>query len=306
MHTPEITALLQQQAGIITFAQAKDAGMTRGQVRHRERRGEWVRLRQGVYRHAVFPRSLLSDVWFGVLATGGVASHRTAGFLHGFQLGRQPKVAEIVVEHGRWSSVDGVTVHQSTQIDRIDKVAEGGVPCTGPGRTILDLGVSMNPRTLGRTVDGLLAKKRTTQAELWDVLIRHSVQGRNGCGPLRIVLEVRRGQERIALSQWSYMVANLLESAGLERPRLEFRAHARDGRFLAQIDLAYPKAMLAIELDSLEFHGDVESFGKDRSRARQLTVEGWSVLQFTWQDYTKRPDQLIAQVKGILNRPMAA
>lgn len=306
MHDPEFTALLQQQAGVITYAQAIEAGMTRGQVRHRERRGEWLRLRKGVYRHTVFPQSLLSQLWFGVLATGGVASHRTAGFLHGFGLGPQPRVAEVVVDHGRWTSVEGVVVHQSTQIDRIDKVKVDGIPCTGPGRSLLDLGVSMTPRQLGRIVDALLADEQVTQAELWDILVRHSVQGRNGCGPLRRVLEVRRGQQRVALSQWSYMVANLLESAGLLRPRLEFRAHDDGGRFLAQIDLAYPEAMLAIELDSVAFHHNLESFGKDRSRARQLTVEGWSVLQFTWDDYANRPDQLIAQVKGILSRDLAA
>ena len=163
----------------------------------------------------------------------------------------------------------------------------------------------MRAGRLGKVVDDLLRKRRITQGDLWDVLVRHSVQGRNGCGALRTVLELRLGQERLALSDWSYAVANLLESAGLPRPVLEFRAHSDCGRFLAQIDLAYPKAMLAIELDSVSKHNNLDSFHSDRSRARGLTVQGWNVLQFTWRDYTNAPRQLIADVRGILSRVSA-
>lgn len=306
MRDHEIADLLCTQAGVISYEQARLRGLTRSQVRHRERIGSWTRVERGVYRVEAFPHSEMTRLWVAILALRGIASHRSAAQLHGFNaLGRQ-QAPEIVVAHGRWRRINGVTVHQSTQLDRIDQVAVHGVPCTGRGRTVLDLGVSMPAARLGKVVDDLLRKNLITQAELWDVLIRHSVQGRDGCGPLRVVLEERRGQARIALSDWSYGVANLLESAGLDRPELEFRAHANDGTLLGQIDLAYPHAMLAIELDSIEFHNNLDSFHSDRARARQLTVEGWTVLQFTWKDYSKRSDQLISQVRKILSRPMAA
>ena len=297
-----VRTIFDAQHGIITRQQAIEAGLTRAQIRHRITTGAWIRVHYGLYRHAMMPGSWRGQLMLGVLATGGVASHRSAARLHRFERWGRSASPEVVVDHGRWRAVQGVVVHQTTQIDRLDHTIVDGLRCTGPGRTVLDLGVSMRPGDLGKVVDDLLLKGRVTQAQLWDVLLRHSVQGRTGCGPLRLVLELRLGEKRVALSDWSYAVANLLESAGLARPELEFRAHDESGRFLGQIDLAYPEAMLAIELDSVAFHHNLESFGRDRGRARGLTVNGWSVLQFTWEDYTQRPDQLIAQVSGILRR----
>lgn len=291
------------QYGLVTRSQAVAHQMSKSQIRHRVASGQWERAHYGIYRSVLVPRTFEGDLMLGVLACGGVVSHCSAARLHGFkELGRMAAMPEIAVSHGRWRPVADLVIHQTTQIDHIDVVTIDGLPCTGRGRTVLDLGASMRAPRLGKVIDDLLRKKLITQVELWDVLIRHSVQGRNGCGPLRAALELRLGQQRLALSDWSYAVANLLESAGLDRPELEFRAHSDDGRFLAQIDLAYPGAQLAIELDSVAFHHNLDSFGKDRSRARQLTVAGWSVLQFTWEDYTVRPDQLIAQVRGILSR----
>lgn len=306
MRDHALVEIFQTQAGVISYRQGIEAGLSAAEVRHRADSGAWLRVHRGIYRNALFPSTFRSRLWVGLLATGGLASHRSAAHLHGFEELAAPLQAEVVVAHGRWRAVPGVMVHQSTQIDRVDEDVIDAVRVTGRGRTVLDLGASMRARELGKIVDGLLRTEQLSQRDLWDVLVRHSVQGRVGCGPLRKVLEVRFGQERLALSDWSYVVANLLESAGLSRPRLEFRVHTHDGVFLAQVDLAYPESRLAIELDSVRWHHNLESFGSDRRRARQLTVDGWSVLQFTWEDYTKRPTQLIAQVSGILRRSAVA
>jgi len=303
MFDPALKAIFDRQYGLITRSQAIEHSMTNAKIRYRVSSGEWVRVHYGIYRHVLVPNTFRTALMLGVLATGGVVSHRSAARLHRLEeLGRRSTKPEISVAHGRWRPVDGVVVHQTTQIDRFDILDADGLPITGRGRTVLDLGASMRAGWLGKVVDDLLRKKLITQGELWDVLIRHSVQGRNGCGPLRTVLELRLGQERLALSDWSYSVANLLEAAGLPRPALEFRAHTDDGRFIAQTDLAYPSAMLAIELDSVSKHNNLDSFHSDRTRARGLTVEGWHVLQYTWKDYTNTPDQLVAEVRGILSR----
>lgn len=305
----EVADLLKRQHGLITRQQAIDAGLRKPQVRYRTDSGEWERVHYGLYRHAMVPRTWRSDALLGVLATGGVASHETAARLHGIELPRRRRrrkwIAEVSVEHGRWRDVDNVVVHQSTQIDRIDQVEITGIACTGLARTVLDLGASLSVTQLGSVVDSLLRTGRVTQRELWSVLIRHARCGRNGSGVLRAVLEERLGENRIALSDWSYFVADLLESGGLPRPRLEFRVHDPDGRFIAQVDLAYPEQMLAIELDSVAFHSDLVAFRRDRSRARELTVEGWAVLQFTWDVYADTPADLVSQVRAVLMRESA-
>ena len=94
------------------------------------------------------------------------------------------------------------------------------------------------------------------------------------------------------------MVEDLLVGAGLGRPRLEYRICDRSGAFLAQVDLAYPGHRVAIELDSVRYHLNRESFVSDPRRRNRLTVAGWKVLSFTWDDYINHPSRLCDAVSA--------
>ena len=102
------------------------------------------------------------------------------------------------------------------------------------------------------------------------------------------------------LSDWSRMVAELLEGARLPRPTFEYRVKARDGSLVAQVDLACPAERLAIELDSVRWHFNPESFVDDPRRRNETSLAGWTVLTFTWDDYAKRPEALCATVARAL------
>ncbi len=104
------------------------------------------------------------------------------------------------------------------------------------------------------------------------------------------------------LSDWSRMVAELLGDARLPRPVFEYRIVDRSGSLVAQVDLAYPAERLAIELDSVRWHFNLESFVADPRRRNQLSVAGWTVLTFTWDDYAKRPEALCATVARALRQ----
>ena len=72
--------------------------------------------------------------------------------------------------------------------------------------------------------------------------------------------------------------------------------HDNRGHFVAQVDLAYPSRRPAIELDSIRWHHNSESFVNDRRRRNRLQAIGWDVLNFTWGDYSERPRELCAVV----------
>ena len=67
-------------------------------------------------------------------------------------------------------------------------------------------------------------------------------------------------------------------------------------QLIGRVDLAYPDRNLAIELDSVRWHHNLHNFSHDRQRHNQLLLAGWDVLNFTWDDYSRRPDQLCAAV----------
>ena len=60
---------------------------------------------------------------------------------------------------------------------------------------------------------------------------------------------------------------------------LEHRVRLGDKQY--RIDLSYPEAMVAIEVDGWEWHHTRTAFDGDRARANDLVAAGWTVLRFT-------------------------
>jgi very-short-patch-repair endonuclease len=63
-------------------------------------------------------------------------------------------------------------------------------------------------------------------------------------------------------------------------PVQQFRVLRQNGK-PAFVDLAYPDARVAIEVDGWDAHGRRNAFDADRARANDLTLLGWRVLRFT-------------------------
>jgi hypothetical protein len=85
----------------------------------------------------------------------------------------------------------------------------------------------------------------------------------------------------------------------LPRPVLHHVVTAADG-FAAEVDLAYPDARLAVELDGYAVHGGADAFQHDRSRQNRLVLLGWTVVRFTWHDVVRRPEYVVATVERAL------
>ena len=175
-----------------------------------------------------------------------------------------------------------------------------GIPVTGLSRTVLDLASVISRERLERTIDALLRDRRLRLSDLWEVLLSHARRGRNGTAALRAALEARFGEGGVPLSDWSRMVAKLLEDARLPRPAFEYRITDGAGLLVAQVDLAYPALRLAIELDSVRWHFNLDSFVADPRRRNETSLAGWTVLTFTWDDYARRPEALCATVARAL------
>lgn len=303
----EIIQTMLQQQGLVTRAQALDAGLTARQIERRVGSGRWVLAARGVYRHAATPATPLAKLLAAWMAYGGMVSHRSAAALHGVD-GYRLDVIELSVTPGSGRGgrsgrrVHGVRFHQSTQLGLAKPVEREGMLVTGLVRTVLDVAAVVSRRRLDRTVDAVLRDGQLRLSDLWGVLASHARRGRPGCAALRASLEERFGDERVPLSEWSRMVAELLAGGGLDYPALEHRVHGARGDFVAQVDLAYPSHRVAIELDSARWHDNRESFVDDRRRRNEITVAGWDVLNFTWGDFADRPEKLRSTVAQALDR----
>ena len=74
----------------------------------------------------------------------------------------------------------------------------------------------------------------------------------------------------------------------------------RLGNVAVRIDVAFPHARVAIEVDGRAFHSSPQRFQSDRTRQNRLVAGGWRVLRFTWEDLTQRPDQVLRRIAELL------
>ncbi|MDH3295560.1 MAG: type IV toxin-antitoxin system AbiEi family antitoxin domain-containing protein [Acidimicrobiia bacterium] len=288
--------------GVISRAEALSLGLSPSQISRRLTSHRWVRIGSGVYRSAAAPRTWFSEARAAALSLGGLVSHRSSAVVWEVD-GFRPGLMEVVVPEWSGRQRSGIRVHRSRDFELADGRVVNGVPVTGLARTVLDVAAVVGRRRLEQTVDAVLRQKLLVWPDLADVLARHSEHGRTGCGRLRALLEHRYGDQAIPDSRFNRMVGQLLSDAGLPDPDYEHIIE-HDGRFVARVDLAYPRHRVAIECDSVRYHLNLESFEADPRRKNALLLAGWRVLTFTWSDYSERSGVLVDTVRSALrDRP---
>jgi very-short-patch-repair endonuclease len=55
------------------------------------------------------------------------------------------------------------------------------------------------------------------------------------------------------------------------------------------VDFFWPTKRLAVEADSYTYHSMPSTFDRDRERDQQLTLAGYTVVRFTYQQVTRQP-----------------
>lgn len=83
----------------------------------------------------------------------------------------------------------------------------------------------------------------------------------------------------------------LLRKAGLKRWKTNHRMVLR-GRTI-YVDITFPGAKIAIELDGWKYHSGRTAFEEDRERQNILVLEGWTVLRFTHQTIDALPEMVL-------------
>ncbi|WP_246486804.1 endonuclease domain-containing protein [Kribbella qitaiheensis] len=74
----------------------------------------------------------------------------------------------------------------------------------------------------------------------------------------------------------------ILIEAGIERfvPQVV----VRHGKFTARLDLGDPIRRIALEADSFAHHGTRGALARDCRRHTNLTLLGWRLIRFSWED----------------------
>ena len=91
----------------------------------------------------------------------------------------------------------------------------------------------------------------------------------------------------------------LIHEAGLPRPVLQYVIRDSLGRFLAQVDLAWPEHRVVVEFDG-NVHRDRRVFVEDLRRQNGIVLADWRVLRFSSADVLGRASVLLATLRAAL------
>jgi very-short-patch-repair endonuclease len=279
--------LVARQDGVVALRQAIGCGLSAATVQRRARQGSWRRLHPQVYlvgghRLTDAARVRAAWLWAGPNATvTGPASafwHRMAE--------RAPGVVEVTVPRSAKPRARSGVRLRRRELGGPDVVLADGIRVAAKPLAALETAVVLPDGS--EFLDRALQKHVRFPA-LYRTYCRNL--GRHGSSTAgKLIIAAANRADSIAERR----VIALLRAAGITG----WVVGHTFGPYL--IDLAFPAARVAIEVDGWAWHVDVERFRNDRRKGNALTRSGWTLLRFTWHDLDRRPAEVITEVRETL------
>lgn len=287
--------IADRQYGVFTARQAEEAGATHGQVSRRLASGEWRRLVGGGITAAarpVEPSTLMSAAvltWPDAVVVGPVA-----GAFHGLPI-TLPAVVHVVRQCGSWRPRRGI-VPRDLPLEPAEVERHGGLTVVRRDRAVVDTLAWSSLDQARRALTWAITRQMITREQLEERVERRPKA--RGNGQLRRLLhETRDG----ALSPAERRCIEILRRARLRGWECNARV-TEAGRVLGVVDVLFAAERVVVEIDGRAAHSQPGAFQRDRTRQNLLVAAGYTVLRFTWEDLTRRPDDFVAIVRRALGR----
>jgi len=278
-----LTELLVRQAGVLTLGQAVETGMSDSTVRRWVRQGAWQRLYPRVYLvggHRLTDEARVRAAWFWAGEKGTITGP-AAAFWHGM-CERAPDVVEVTVprqQHRR--PQPGLTLRRR-DLPWQDRIDIRHIWLADRPLAALETAVALP--------DGSTFLDRALQRHVrFPALYRAYCRGLGRPGSSAAGRLITAAADR-ADSAAERLLVRLLRGAGITGWTLGYPF----GPY--RIDLAFPAARLAIEVDGWAWHVDAARFRNDRRKGNAITRAGWDLLRFTWHDLDGLPAATIAEI----------
>jgi very-short-patch-repair endonuclease len=287
------TDIARKQAGVIRRAQLGWAGLSGDQITHLLRtRVLTSTVFRGVYRVSGAPRGPDSEAWAAVLGAEAILSHVSAAQWWDLPVESDGKLHVIRRDRRRFTDVPGIRVHR-TMLEPTAMTTRFSLDVTTKVETILDcLGSLPRPRSRS-LLDRAFQQSWLAPADIERRLERQP--GRWGNSALaRLLRESQPGAE----AESERRAQRLLGRAGVTGWVGNYPVVLAGQRF--RIDIAFPELKVAIEIDGWAFHRSKERRDRDIRKLNLLARTGWTVLTFSWEDVTDRPEYFLEIVSSVL------
>ena len=280
---------------ICTAVQARAAGLTVDQIRHRVRAGLWVQLARGVYTRGQpgsDPRDrhlhrALAAALVHPTATIGFAS---AALLHGLPLHRPvPEEVTLCVRPGQWSG-RRAGVHLRQALLPEDLHATLRCELTGTEISIVTAACAWAQVTShGTLADGLvsgdagLRAGTFTHAELTSLSHRLALRrGRRIIDLALMHLDARR-ESPLESQSWAYLLRHRIPL-----PQLQVDIVDEEGGFIGRVDVLWPEAKVIGEVDGRSKYATPDDVYREKRREDALRAMGFEVIRWGSSDLRSR------------------
>ena len=303
-----LAQLAASQHGVFHLAQAEALGLARRNLRYAERAGGLETVHSKVWRMPGSPATDRQAIWAAVLQVGRgeldgsvVASHEACFALRG--IAHVPfGLAVSTVQHGNQHH-PGIRVHRFCDL-RTDMIELGdGVPTTTIPRAVVDVASVFRRRRMDDLLDRLtITDRATTLGAVHRTLRLSNRRGRRNIAILQELLDAR--EEVVPRSVAERDAEELIARTGLPSP---VREYPHPGWTLgnAFVDMAWPEAMLIVEIDSRSWHARELAMAKDRARDRSAGAAGWYTARVIHREVVDEPDDVVADIVGIYQQRVA-
>jgi very-short-patch-repair endonuclease len=270
---------------MISTAQLLAAGLGRGGISLRVRRGRLHPYHRGVYAVGHTRLTPRARLWAAVLACGGpeAALLGYSGAAAPWDLMPMPNGRIDVITLRQSYSTKAIRVHRTNSLDPQDITDIDGLPLTTPTRTIVDLADQLTPHRLERVLH------RAEILRLLDVAAIHarlaSLPGRRSRTLRRALASLDAGPQPTR-SELEERFLTLIAQFGLPRPRVNAIVAGHE------VDFHWPTHRLIVETDGAATHLTPTAFEQDRARDAHLTALGYRVVRITWRQLTERPHEI--------------
>lgn len=272
----------EQHDGLLCNEAARAAGLTRGQMNARRANGRYRPVRRGVVAIAGAPPTWMQHVRAVSLSCGNrfVISHQTAARLLGGRV-RDDETIHVSGPLDRNVRFDFVTCHRSGTLEACDLTVWSGVPCTSPGRTVIDLSAALPPRELGALLDQFLRARMINLEEFRERVARLRPAPGRSMKTLRRLLADRVPGYDPGESELEGRIMRIIDRADLPRPSQQHRVQLDGHRY--RIDFAWPDRRLYLEGNGFGFHRLASDLHRDAERQNSLVLDGWTPIEITWR-----------------------
>jgi hypothetical protein len=168
-----------------------------------------------------------------------------------------------------------------------------GIPTTTVARTLLDLSPHVRPRAMEDIIG------RADRLGLFDLvavgrcLAEHPRQ--HGAPALRRLLDTLAGHGAADLrSPLEVRFLQLCDDYDLPKPI----ANATVAGVV--VDFHWPGTNVVVETDGYAFHSSPTAFERDRERDQQLTLAGYIVVRFTYNQVTQTPEAVANRIRRLI------